>query len=320
MRGFALPDIEEVSARGASPLRQWVGRGDYQIYDAPIGDEIALSFTDHSLVVEGFAVDADRLATAAFESASGTTAECEALRCSGWVAIRMYYAAYFAAQALMRIYGSGIYQLDSGHVRTLADTSLLYGHNIPESFTVGQYRVSVNLSRSRLGLKRRAGNSHECVWMEFGEFLYDLANRIVTGPGVTDRKQAAFAALTDLRDLVLGVGTDSFGAWLSQVRNKANYRHEYAAWFPYKGRPKSYEAIDNLSADWLGSVEALSKRTPAWSRETELVRCVHACARVVALCRQLVVELCGDTQARGTVFRHGALAFLNQAHGSIAPA
>jgi hypothetical protein len=159
-----------------------------------------------------------------------------------------------------------------------------------------------------------SGGSHEATWKLFLETLSDLRNLLLSPVAVglaTDLQQTAL----DLDSFRAGLCEGGFnnGNWLSNIRNRVNYRHEFDAWFPY-GRPaQHYNAILNAGDDrWLKPPTPL-RNIPLQGRELE--RAVELSSAIVSLCRCLIEHI-GEMNSGGNSFvNFGPQSLIAKARG-----
>lgn len=98
-------------------VQQWVLNGNYTFSDKPTKKKFEIFPCDK--VAAAFAGDISRLSCAAFESACSVSIPSHSNNATGWIAITSYYSAYFAANALMRVFGFACSNLSIEHTSVL---------------------------------------------------------------------------------------------------------------------------------------------------------------------------------------------------------
>jgi hypothetical protein len=234
-------------------LRDWITTGAYRIEQTPTKKNTAM-LVDASLdVVEALSSDIVRYSSAAIESMHKLEAITDQPKATGWIVIRMYYAAYFAANTIMRFFGHFSVNLDQSQVAAVNEMARLYDISLPTSDKaklstgtyIGQYSASnggVVVIRS---LHTIGGGAHKQFWFAFKEFLdfliSDIKNCALTSP----QKEVVKDILKALRETMCQLNNPN-GGWLSEVRNAVNYRLEHGAWYPYAESKIEAQDLINL--------------------------------------------------------------------------
>lgn len=237
-RQLWLPGSTKSTFRFEGGVREFLGAGGWSI-DANITRKKALillhapdEFADASIT------DGIRLATAAFESAVSVNARTSDPRECAWQFVSYYYAAYFSANALMRLCGFGctnITSLECAEINEYARLCGFGGVGEQNKIAPGVFYSWVDQNSTpvwNMHLINAKGGVHIQFWCGFMKFLLKIKESIDSSAMPKADRDSAKLELTDL---ILGLkhsGSDS-GAWLSEVRNALNYRLEYGVWFPY---------------------------------------------------------------------------------------
>jgi hypothetical protein len=206
--------------------------------------KVVLSIHGTDAFVDACVMDSINLSIAAFESASTREVKPQDHRSCAWQFIRYYYAAYFAANALMRISGYGLTNLASLECTAVNEHADLYGvggRDEKSKIFPGAFAVRYNASKTPAVTLRTStgkGGVHIQFWLAFLDFLNFLETDIKTGTSPLSDRRQAIAELSALRTELKNSNNQS-GAWLSELRNAVNYRFELGVWFPY----------DNCSVD-----------------------------------------------------------------------
>jgi hypothetical protein len=303
LRQFWLPGISSVTGKLQRGLQAFLLDDRYRIYSVPTQNSFEVTPFEADEIKCAISHDLSRMACAAFESLYSLSAPIDLEKSCGWAAIRAYYGAFFAAHAIIRIFGRTCSQLDATHLQYVSRVGS-YTHGISVHHSAGIYYGYWDEKNVVLRISKPAGNvvggSHEATWKLFLETLSDLRNSLLSSDAVglaADLQQAALDL--DVFRAGLCEGGLHNGNWLSNIRNRVNYRHDFDAWFPY-GRPaKHYAAILNAGHDrWLHAPLPL-RNIPVHGRELE--RAVELSSAIVALCRSLVEHI-GESNSGGKSF------------------
>lgn len=233
-----------------------------------------------------FSHEADRFASASFESLLMEEPRAELTRSIGWVLIRGYYSAFFAMHALLRIHGWACARITG---TTINSINKEIGTLFPGTDKVdgGLYFLETISGGSEILLTRMDtanGGSHEVLWSLLAKYM-----KAVTDTALVDKTDpVASAGLTVAIDGFLDLLKKKGGPmWFTQVRNRVNYLHDYGAWYPYLGSSCDVHRISSSLGGWLTPPEKSLAEVSA----EELIQFSAACSFIVSLCRTTVEDL-----------------------------
>lgn len=230
--------------------------------------------------------EADRFATAAFESLLVDARFERNPRSTAWMLIKGYYAAFFAVHSLLRISGSACTRIASDTAAGINREIALLLPGSP-SVTGGLYLLSLRNGGVEIECKRLdsgKGGSHESLWSLLPGFLNDMESRVLALGAVPEEDARLISAISDLRNLLTRRG----GAlWFTQVRNRVNYAHEYGAWFPYINSTTDCDRVKGRFDSWRGPPD----ETLGGMGNDELSQFASACAFLVSLCSTTIKDL-----------------------------
>lgn len=251
---LAENSIFEASSKSEADLKAWIANGDYLLEEKliPAGNNSAannfkLRFRGTNSISIALANDCNRFAQAAIESMWCISKVERLPKSTAWASIKMYYSAFFAAHALLRLFGRACTQLESHYVNAVyrvANGTDMTGdvRSIENGFYIavmkGQYIEYIKLK-----------DSHADTWSSFYQLLNDIINDIPSTSGLGEYKSDAIDLVSNIKRSISQSGAHK-GNWPSQLRNKINYQHSYGAWYPYKNAVHNQEAILKKS-DWL---------------------------------------------------------------------
>lgn len=239
-----IPNLCEVPPK-PDGFGAWLVEGTYQLDPIISGQPIELSRVSYDELVPYFSRDFERFSLACKESLLVARAEKDGHNLAGWPLLKLYYAAFFGAHAIMRSQGRGVVFLTAGEADHLTDLNLIV-HNSTTPVTRGVYSYELIQSQTgsqpaiRIRSESRRAGVHESFWKLFCKFLKDSANN------------AASRKLPDSSAFVVGASEISnaiFGpahiasVWLSQTRNEINYQHRHKTWFPIRTRDEPIRAL-----------------------------------------------------------------------------
>jgi len=223
-----------------------------------------------------FAHEADRFASAAFESLLISNKSDSYPRSTGWLLIQAYYAAFFSVHALLRFHGWACTRLSNENLKNI-NKEIKSIHSENKKFSAGLYLIKSENHGSELlcqPLDSTLGGTHEILWSILRTYFEKVTNVVLSNPNVDGQKYAIL--IGDFLTLI-----NQFGGhkWFTTIRNRLNYAHEYGAWFPYIKSTSDYDRIHNVLAPWsVNPADALKVQC-----NDELTKYASACAFLVSL-------------------------------------
>jgi hypothetical protein len=285
LRHFWLPDIHKVGGVTRLGFPDWMAKGDLliSIVTGPANFSIRVLTPDEA--IRSIAHDSTRMASAAFETMLGLDSNRKLPKSTAWIVIRTYYAAFFAAHSLLRMFGTICGQLDRNQVLTLDRIATDFGQ-LPSSgfeagFYVGRYDSAVSEIHFQKPSSQRG--SHEILWVVFAQKLRDISNHLLS---VSATFTDLSLQLSEMESLLRQEGL-SGGNWLSYVRNIANYQHGFGLWFPYLKSTASGSELVKIASNW----NKTSGKSLVFPRDGEVKTHVRVCTSIVAMCHAVACDM-----------------------------
>jgi hypothetical protein len=250
---LAVNEIFEVTSSTESDFKAWTANGQYLISKkmSPSKENRATEFelytNNPSALHASLANDCNRFAQAAIESMWSVGKVDNLPKSTGWAAVKMYYSAFFAAHALLRLYGRSCTQFEKEHMDTvfqIASATQMDGGIL--SIENGFYFSSVSEGEIKF---KKLKDSHSDTWAEFSKLLAWLIDNLPKTTGLGVHKSNALTLMADIKATIHKSGATK-GNWLSKTRNKVNYQHSHGVWYPYKGASHNQELVLR-NAEWL---------------------------------------------------------------------
>lgn len=226
-----------------------------------------------------FANEADRFATAAFESLLTGGRNENFPRSTAWLLIRCYYSAFFALHSLLRISGVACTRVGAGLSNVNREAVSLFGQTVP--YTSGLYIFTLeNDSRTVICRKVQGSATHEILWSQLEYYLARLVGTVLAN---TNEDHQELVALIDSFQRVLqGRGGE---LWFTRLRNNVNYSHTLGTWFPYRGTTTDYDRISQVLEGWEKTP------TPLAQGADEIMQFTAACKFLVSICATTVRDV-----------------------------
>jgi hypothetical protein len=271
---------------------------------------IMLDFRDSDFISSVTASDCSRLSTSALQTISMLDNYDNKSRLP-WNLIQLYYSAFYAGHALVRLLGEGCCWLESTHVTHIGNLGAIIGKPPPFKIQAGSYKCAIEDGATRLSWTKVAGGSkggsHEAFWNVFDERIRVVAENVLTGPMVRAESQLVFYKLNSLRELALRNGSVS---WLSRTRNDLQYRLTHDVWYPSSIQKHRLSSLDRLASQWQNDPMTIDLDT-ASNLET-IGEFSTACAFIISLCRTMLIRIHERNSGKSKSFiSFGPIAFLN---------
>jgi len=294
LRPYWLRSINEVEGNVTKGISGWLADRKYQMY-VELHQNSATLYVDRELpLVSAYAADCKRMSSASFETISGIYTENGLPRSAAWVVIRSYYAAFFAAHSILRQFGVSCMQVEAAQANAINFIADLYGQKNGVTFSKGYFDVRYDASQRALVLNRLGAGEgvHTAMWRIFHDKFQQIATDIKTRGGSSAASRSVHSKLSDLCQALTNFSELTNGEWLSYIRNRTNYRHEYGVWFPYQNRAPYCDDLLSHAQLWLQDPMTIA----VWGKGRDLQRFTDTCAFIVAMCR----VLCFDMEERCT--------------------
>lgn len=243
---LSLNEIFESSLSSDSDLKAWVANRNYLVAEnlVPLTNNKAstfkLRFKKTETLYVSFANDCNRFAQAAIESMWSIAKVDKLPKSTGWATVQMYYSAFFAAHAILRIYGRACVQLEKNHVDiVLGIAGISYYDSSVNGIENGFYFASILNDEIEFS---KIKESHADTWASFSKLLMWLIDNIPKTTGLGVHKSEALTLISNIK-AALHISGATKGNWPSQIRNKINYQHTHGVWYPYKSAIHDSEMI-----------------------------------------------------------------------------
>ncbi|WAG06507.1 hypothetical protein NRZ30_15710 [Aeromonas jandaei] len=239
-------------------LKAWLANGYYLInnplkaFDKGKAKEFELVFQQTEHLYAALANDCNRFAQAAIESMWCVGQIDKLPKSTGWATVQMYYSAFFAVHAILRIFGRACTQLEDSHVRKVIQIASATNMGGDATKIESGFYISI-INGSKIEYKKLQ-DSHADTWWSFSNLLTWILNELPNTTGLGEHKVKAAELISDIKSAISKSGA-SKGNWPSQIRNKINYQHSHGVWYPYKSALHVHEQILR-NAEWLKNPES----------------------------------------------------------------
>lgn len=256
-------------------------------------NELSLYVGNPARTPEYFSHEADRFASASFETLLSNAPVVGYERSTAWQLIRGYYAAFFSVHALLRLHGVACTRITSA-TATPINREVQRLHPGSLSMSGGLYYMRSKSGGSEIALTKfdaNAGGSHEALWALLTDYMRTAVQKALldsTDPNAS----ATFATTIDRLDTV--VRKRGGPMWFTQVRNRVNYSHGYGSWFPHQGSTTDNVRVAHCLGGW--------RKEPSEALidlgADEITQFAQACSLLVALCRVTIQDVAFRSIAR----------------------
>lgn len=313
IRPFWMPGLNEIVGQQKYSFVKWLLKQEYYIYSPISQYQFILDLRSNNNVnnmLSAFAFDCNRMASAAFETMCFIQQSKKLPKSTAWLIIKLYYAAFFSAHAIIRMLGISCSQLDRQQVNKIHEIAKLFGNDNGLNISSSYYSCVYNQNKTQLSFDniKSKGGTHESFWKIFCDKIQDISNEVLSSGKIARQSQQVSIKLNELYGILRYQGHNG-GNWLSSVRNKINYRHESNAWFPYrKTKQQNVEQIYRYCLTWLNDPMEINLVIKP-SKPIDMF--ISACNFIVGLCRVLVQDMSDRCSKGKSYLKYGSLRLLN---------
>ncbi|MDZ4393100.1 hypothetical protein [Cypionkella sp.] len=297
------PGLVTLNGEPKVSIQDWISTTNYS--PSVSNGDILLQGCDVHKFTEVLGANINRTTAAGSETLCNITEVVAVPKSLGWPYVKLYYAAYFYAHALLRIWGQSASFLRTLELMPIRTAFNSYNIALPFKALTGQFLLSVDRASStvKVASDNGGGGAHESLWRAYHNALTSFRASIRSSPFLTSDKTTLDAELVSFVSLISGRGANV--AWLSTIRNEIQYRQSEGVWYPYTGKLKvaALQAqVDLLRRGKLDFSQIVS------SNVTGLSQFELACVAIILFSRNVLA----DMQAVGgskSYLRHGQRKF-----------
>ncbi len=280
--------IFESQLQTQSDMKAWIANQNYWIAKPLINrkgnkaSEFSLVFRNSAELYASIANDCNRFSQASIESIWLVNKNSVLPKSTGWAMVQLYYSAFYASHALLRIFGRSCTQLASEHVKKVYDVAFATSQDNGVLSIENGFYSSIILGHEIVYKKLK--DSHADTWYSFINLLAWIIDNMSNTTGIGVHKTSAITLISDLKAMLTRSGSTR-GNWPSQIRNKIHYQHTHGAWFPYRGALHNHNLVlKNL--DWLNKPSSF---TTKYSDDSDDISSLYnSCNCIVSLMYHLI--------------------------------
>lgn len=303
---LAYLEIFKKQSKTLTDVKAWVANQNYYVDSGMTPTSFTLTVYDQEGLQAALANDCNRMSMAAIESICGVQIDAIFSKSSAWAAIRTYYASFFAAHAILRVFGYSYSQLEFEHTKKIfevAKTTNVHGaHNKIEH---GFYCIQIDKEFRKVKFEKKS-ESHKDMWRGFLSLIEQLNNDVTKTSAISKHKSEAMDLLSEARKGVTKNGSHIAGNWLSELRNHVNYRHSHGAWHPNEMGVALQRTIANISSQWKKPSDIFS----ITGKPQEMELFFESTTLLLSFMREMLCECADKVGDKKTVFQLGALRML----------
>jgi hypothetical protein len=310
LRQFWTPGINTVSGNVSGGVQLWLAKEDFQIYSPIEPTLFAIHKADPNPFLFALAADINKTTVACYESICHVVPNTQFPRSSAWMIIKAYYAAFFAAHAILRMLATPYTNLDKAQAASINKIAKLYGAEVLDSVAAGSYVFSYDAAKQKITWRRieSSGGVHETFWTFFNRRIKELSDdllRLGTGSLLENQRVSM-----KLAELSVNLCHDSCpkGSWLSVMRNAVNYKHSHGAWYPYPGQASHGQMVSQRKGAWLSDPMTINLSVPG---TTNVRRFQDTCNFIISACRVLSLDMAARCPTGKSFHTYGWLAISN---------
>lgn len=173
---------------------------------------------------------------------------------SVWKVVPLYYAAFFSAHAILRVFGRSFTYLDKPHAKKISEIISMYG-GPGGGVDRGCWLIAYDNKQKYLAFKKYK-ESHKDLWRCFIDLLTEAEDGLLNN-NKKNIVRATSARCLEVVNLIHGIkelltcsGENPDGNWLSEFRNEANYRSLKSVWYPFVGSSDEFRLLMACMRRW----------------------------------------------------------------------
>jgi len=269
-------------------LKDWIKLKNFQINSAPLSEtSFTLNFSKEYSPLLSLGYDCNKFSSASIETLQNASLSTSNMikNSTAWLAIKNYYAAFYAAHALLRLNGRSCTLVEAQEVKSLNEILNLFHQTVPP-IKGGYYSVVVDELNNTVSFTKATSRPHMQLWADFNSFISHVITGLQSG---STRYQSVMLKLQSLQcNLTFKSHPD--GNWLSQIRDEINYKHAHSTWFPYTGIKKAnVEKIIQLVKK--KPSDSLSINLDTYSKDDDLIRFFATTTYLVEVCCEVIEHM-----------------------------
>jgi hypothetical protein len=227
-------------------------------------------------------------------------------RSLAWGAIRAYYSAFFAAHAIMRLFGAACVQLDREYTNQLFSVAVMLGKaGSITSLDSGYFSTTIDSNYDSISF-RRVRDPHRDTWAAFLSVLGNIEGNVRDATAISAHKVEAQALIDKIR-AQLTRANHVKGNWLSWCRNSINYRQSHGVWFPYS-RAADPALVEAAGRAW----RVAQSPQGAMQTDGDLSSFFGSAAGLVGFLRELTSAAAKLNSPTNPAITNGCVRLLNQ--------
>lgn len=291
-------------------VKAWIANQNYLIDNDLVSNSFTLRTTDTSYLYAAYANDCNRMAMAAIETAAGIQSDSSMAKSGAWGVIRSYYAAFFAAHSIMRMFGISCSQLEQPHTNKIFEIANLVGKTGSlRSLDKGFYSIEIQ-ANSKSVFFNKYKDSHRDTWARFLALLETLSDESRNVSALSSHKIETIEILSIIKSGITRSRCHDKGNWLSVIRNSVNYQHSHGVWYPYVNKTVAPACIEKMSTEWGKASNELRSSL----NKSDIETFFEVVLMILALFRELLTGCIEKVGSLNKPFADGSMKLLNTLH------
>lgn len=225
-------------------LKNWLTSGDYLI--ANQGPNISLFCSNVDDLKKCFSFDAFQFSIRTKQTVNEFVRSSPFPKMTSWGIIKVYYAAFFAAHAILRFFGRAFSHLETDQFTRL---SALWKSQFSNSLSISAGDYHILLNQNNLEFKKFS-ESHKDLWRNFLALVLDISNQSLSLRANDQRKQLLSRQFSDIAEALTDDGRHPVGNFLSVIRNEVNYKSMEVVWFPFSKDTPDFATLISGVRGW----------------------------------------------------------------------
>lgn len=311
LRPYYLKGLSNVCDTTNKTFKQWI-ESEPQILDRYEGASSKFFFyvSDREKLLKSLAFDISRMSIASFESICSISTEAELPRSTAWPLIRSYYAAFFSAHTIMRMFGYSVVQLEKSQSLILSKALQFHKNPPTDKINDGLHLICVSNDEPIFSLQKLANGSHEDTWSVIAEVLKTISEKFLidANPIAIQKKQSLYYQIDELINVIRTYPCNTRSNWLSRMRNEINYQHKHGVWYPHEKSKNFRDKVYSNLMLWSKPPHlSINKKTHYLDKYSQ------ACVYFISMSKELMLDLATRNPENNSFLKSNAIRVLKQA-------
>ncbi len=288
-------------------IKGWIANQNYLVGNVCSASSFSLRAGSDRRLKNALANDCNRMAMASVECVCGIKKDSILKKSGAWGIIRLYYASFFAAHSILRMFGRSCTYIEQVYASKINDIiKHLGGSTCSNKIEKGFYLIDIDNGYHDVGFKKLK-DTHGDTWNCFLRLLDKLIDDSENAAAIRPHREEAILMLMQIKKGITHASGRGKGNWLSIIRNSINYQHSHGVWYPYERKTTAVRRINNIQSDWIKPIDHTGLH---FDSRNDIEHFFELCLLVIRLFRELILGCIKKINSDKSIFMAGSYRLL----------